>query len=248
MPLALDGVPHVDMLPPARRLWRDAAERAERTCRLASLEALLCGVIRVGDVPGMEIPQRYFEYVRHGNARLLEPVLYHNRMDLLSLAALTARAQRLVRDGADAAVGPAECLSLGRLLERRGDRVEAERCYRRTIADVAASHDEREQARHALALLLRRERRHGEAAGVWQQLVSAGVGRTPAIRDAVEALAIHHEHRERNLERARTLALRALHTERDPRRRDAVSYRLARIDRKLARLHGTAQPRLIASD
>lgn len=246
MPHALDGVPHLDMLPPSRRLWRESAEHADTSCRLVALEHLLCGVIRVGDVPGSEIPQRYFEYVRHGDGRLLEPVLYHNRMDLLSLAALAARAQRLVRDGADAALEPAECLALGRFLERRGDRIEAERCYRRTIDDIGSTGKQREDALHAYALLLRRSRRHREAAAVWQRLLAEGIGRTAAVREAVEALAVHHEHRERDLARAKGLALRALSTERDPRRQEAVRYRLARLERKLARSRPPeTQPSLI---
>jgi hypothetical protein len=248
MPVALEGVPHLDMLPPSRRLWRETAESVELSCRLVALEHLICGVNRVGDVPGIEIPQRYFQYVRGGDARVLQPVLYHNRMDLLSLAALASRAQRLVRDGADAAGDDAECLALGRFLERRGHPADAERCYRRIIDARGASFAHREQALHALALLLRRSRRFREAAGAWQQLLSAGLGRSGAVREAVEALAIHHEHREKDLSRARTLALRALHAERDPRRRDAVTYRLARLDRKLARAAGNTQLPLISSD
>jgi hypothetical protein len=244
MPVPLDGMPHLDMLPPSRRLWRAAAEAAERSCRLVALEALLCGVQRTGDVPGIEIPQRYFEYVRRGDASVLEPVLYHNRMDLLSLAALTARAQRLVRDGADASCDAMECLALGRLLERRGDRQEAERCYRRAASSPTLASPQREEALHALAVLLRRGRRFREAAVVWQQLVAAAAGRSAAVREAVEALAVHHEHRERDLARAKALALRALHTERDPRRSEAVRYRLARLDRKLAQVQAGVQPRL----
>lgn len=248
MPVALEGVPHLDMLPPSRRLWRAAAEDAECSCRLVSLEERLCGVMRVGDVPGCEIPQRYFDYVRHGDARRLEPVLYHNRMDLLSLAALTARAQRLVCGGADEASDPAECLALGRLLERRGHRDEAERCFRRVAVDFTTSHVQREHALHALALLLRRGRRFVDAAAAWRELLAHGVGRSPAVSEAVEALAVHHEHRERDLREARALALRALGQERDPRRREAVSYRLARLERKLAQVEGEVRQGTLMSE
>ncbi|MGE3841746.1 MAG: ribonuclease H-like domain-containing protein [Vicinamibacterales bacterium] len=233
LPVSLEGMPHLDMLPASRRLWRGLAEDASSGCRLVELETLLCGVVRQGDVPGFEIPQRYFEYVRHGDATVLEPVFYHNRMDLLSLAALTARAQRLVLEGAAAAEEPGECFALGRFLERRGRLAEAEECYRQTLA-LPTSASLREQSLHALARLLRRLRRFREAALVWQQLLDVGTGRTPAVKEAVDALAVHHEHRERDLLRAKTLALRALQQERDPRKRDRVSYRLARLDRKLA--------------
>lgn len=247
MPVAFEVMPHVDLLPASRRLWRNAGENDERSCRLVSLEHALCGVVRVGDVAGFEIPQRYFHYVRSGDARLLEPVLYHNRMDLLSLAALAARAQRLVRGGAGETCDPAECVSLGRFLDVRGRRVEAEGCYRRVADDCSAATDVRDQALHALGLLLRRSRRFREAAAVWQRLLATSVGRTTVVRDAVEALAVHHEHRERDLGLARSLALRALQSERDHRRREAVRYRLARLDRKIAGRHGPRQPPLLDS-
>jgi hypothetical protein len=50
---------------------------------------------------------------------------------------------------------------------------------------------------------------------------------------AVEALAIHHEHRARDLAGARELALAAL--DEAGARSDAVRYRLARLDRKLSK-------------
>ena len=73
------AMPHVDMLHPARRLWKD-----EEECRLTLLEASLCGHRREGDVPGFEIPARYFHFVRSGDARGLAAVMEHNRLDLLS--------------------------------------------------------------------------------------------------------------------------------------------------------------------
>ena len=47
------------------------------------------------DVPGFEIPSRFFRFVRSGDAHPLEAVLEHNRLDLVSLAAVTGRAARL---------------------------------------------------------------------------------------------------------------------------------------------------------
>jgi hypothetical protein len=77
---------HLDLLPPARRLW---GERFE-SCRLQALEAELLGLRRTGDVPGEEIPRLYFDWLRSRNARGLAPVLEHNRLDVVSLAALLA--------------------------------------------------------------------------------------------------------------------------------------------------------------
>jgi hypothetical protein len=100
----------------------------------------------------------------------------------------------------------------------------------------------REGALHELARLLRRERRYREAAQAWRELLGTGQGRSRAARDAVEALAIHHEHRERDLPTARELAVRSLRSEDDLRRREAVRHRLARLDRKLASRRALGEP------
>src|SRR6266511_2693124 len=88
-----NGAAHVDVLHPARRFW------GEGECSLGALERQVLGTRRAGDIPGFEIPARYFQFVRSGDARPLTAVLEHNRLDLLSLAALTSRACDLARTG-----------------------------------------------------------------------------------------------------------------------------------------------------
>jgi hypothetical protein len=247
IPPPLDDLPHVDMLPPARRLWRAGEDGADRSCRLVHLEESLLGYAREGDVPGWEIPQRYFDYVRRGDPAPLEPVLLHNRLDLVSLAAITARAQRLVEEGPSAARDPCECVALGRIFRRAGALDRAEASFRHAASQCGTSRAVREDALHELAMLLRRQRRFGEAAEAWRDLLALGHGRSRAAREAIQALAVHQEHRERNLQHARELATRALQAEQDPSRREDLRYRLARIQRKLAALgHEPAvQPGLI---
>ena len=52
-------------------------------------------------------------------------------------------------------------------------------------------------------------------------------------QEASEALAVHHEHRARDLAAARTFAVQALQFNVSRSRVQAVHHRLARIDRKL---------------
>jgi len=73
---------HVDLLKPARRRFRGRFP----DCRLQTLETMLCGRTREDDIPGAEIPRRYQEFVRSQDARLLEVVIRHNQLDLLTLA------------------------------------------------------------------------------------------------------------------------------------------------------------------
>ena len=250
MPLA--SVPHFDMLHPARRLWRArarAGDPVDSGCRLTTLERTLFNVTRVGDVGGFEIPGRFFQFLRSGDPRPLEPVLEHNRLDLVSLAVVMARAVELVRDGHAACRDSAEALALGRVYERAAtdervrDRMNvlarAESCYRRAAESRAT--EVRGEALYRLALRHRRERRFAEAAVIWREVIdltepraSRRIAGLHELRQfAAEALAIHHEHRERDLGSARELALFALE-EADGRRADGMRHRLARIDRKIA--------------
>jgi tetratricopeptide (TPR) repeat protein len=244
MPMPLDGVPHFDMLHPARRLWRGRAPAAidEGGCRLSALERTLLNLRRVGDVAGFEIPSRFFQFLRSGDPRPLEPVLEHNRLDIVSLAAVTGHAVRLARAGDGACRDEAEALALGRVLERAGAVDRAESCYRR--ASRSSSIEIRGEALYRLGLRYRRERRFEEAAAIWRDVMAltspARYCRRPSMPElrqfAAEALAIHHEHRVRDLETARELTLFAIEEDGPvATRADDMRYRLARLDRKLAK-------------
>jgi len=240
--------PHLDMLHSARRFWGGARSTLEPACSLTALEREILGVTRPHDVAGFEIPARYFQFVRSGDARPLAAVLEHNRGDLLSLAALTSRILSLVRAGSDAAHDPREALALGLVYSQAGLDTRAVDAYRRATAmidenscgsgiDAGAL---RLAALRALALLSRRMRRHGDAARYWQQILE--VDRCPAHvwREATEALAIHHEHRVRDLETAKAFALRSLDVGTGSARAAAARHRLERLDRKLR----VSEPRL----
>lgn len=245
MPDFSQDVPHFDMLHPARRLWsaRFAPDDGSGAggCRLTTLERDVLGFRRVGDVQGFEIPGRFFQFLRTGDPRPLEPVLEHNRLDLVSLAAVTGHAVRLARGGDRACRDESEALALGRVLERARVFDRAEACYRR--AAISACLEVRGEALYRVGLRCRRDRRFDDAAAVWREIVSLTepascrrrTGMSQLRQFALEALAIHEEHRERDLDAARELALFALTDEDALSRADGLRHRLARIDRKLAK-------------
>ena len=235
---ATDDLPHFDMLPSARRLWgrRDVGDVPERvSCTLSALERSVLGFHRVGDVPGFEIPVRYFHFLRTGDAAAIEGVLEHNRHDLLSLAGVMAHALSMAREGPEACREPCEQMGLGRLYERVGERDRAIRAF-----ELAAASDDRELRPHAharLATLFARADRHDEAAAAWQAVLDGTRGRrgtlSPLARRATEALAIHHEHRVRDLPAARSYAAQ-LQADAAGRTQQDAAHRLGRIDRKIS--------------
>ncbi len=222
----LSGVPHLDLLHPARRLWKLRLE----SCRLQSLEVALLGLRRHGDVPGELIPQMYFDYVRRRDARALCQVFRHNTTDVVSLAALAVLACQWVEG--DLAEHPLDVFSLGRVLERAERHEQSEATYRRALE--SGSLRVRVPALLKLGERAKREARWDEAVALWQQ--AADDGDATALRE----LCVYHEHRARDLERALHHAEEALRCaaagELRPRRlRADFERRRARLLRKLGR-------------
>lgn len=240
-------LPHVDVLHPARRFW---GGQGDDGCSLVTLERHLLGARRVGDVPGFEIPARYFQFVRSGDARPLADVLEHNRLDLLSLAGLTSRLLGMIDEGPACTANAREALALARVYERSGDEDRARAGFERAAALALEAMRERRrgsvpsdwqwspegiraEALRALAVAARRCRRFDAAAACWRDVLEVPGCPAQLRREATEALAIHHEHRVRDLEAAKMFALKSLEAGSKAAWGDAVRHRLARIERKM---------------
>jgi uncharacterized protein YprB with RNaseH-like and TPR domain len=118
---------HLDLLHPARRLWKDRFG----STTLRQLEASVLDEARMDDIPGALIPDRYFHYLRTRDARLLEPVLRHNARDVVSLVRIADRVARAVLDarGGRAPDHAPAALALARIFERNGEDEAAYSCY-----------------------------------------------------------------------------------------------------------------------
>ena len=94
----------------------------------------------------------------------------------------------------------------------------------------------RSEALRAYARLSRRARRFDDAADAWTRALALRGCPAAIVREATEALAVHHEHRRRDPLSARSFALQSLQLQATVARQEAVRYRLARIDRKMTSL------------
>lgn len=81
-PFMQGPMPHLDLLFPARRLWK--AELG--SCRMTDIESGILGRQRVEDLPGSEAPDAWFDFLKTGSADRLLAVGDHNREDTTSLA------------------------------------------------------------------------------------------------------------------------------------------------------------------
>jgi uncharacterized protein YprB with RNaseH-like and TPR domain len=80
-----DNLSHLDLLFLSRKLWKNRL----KSRALQDLEQEILDIPRTSEeVPGWMIPEIYFAFLRSGNAEPLKGVVYHNGMDIVSLAAL----------------------------------------------------------------------------------------------------------------------------------------------------------------
>jgi uncharacterized protein YprB with RNaseH-like and TPR domain len=151
----LTARPHLDLLYPSRRLWR----RALTDCRLGTLEKEVLGVERTeDDVPGALIPGMYLDYLRSGDLRDMERVVYHNAVDILSLVALTGEVLTRHKAGVISDLSGAEALGIARWHQNQGHADPAEAAFRAALE----SGDDKlrlEALRHFSAHLKRLDRR-----------------------------------------------------------------------------------------
>ncbi len=193
---------HLDLLHPARRMWKLRLA----SCELTNLEKGILGIAREGDVPGADIPQIYFDYLRTGNAQHLQPVFYHNALDIVTLAALTLEMARALREDEGALASSLDLFSLSRILDRARVSERSAAACRRALENGLPGSVEA-QALWQLATQYKRRREHEQAAQLWQELSRR---EEPLALRALEELAIDYEHRRRDATAALVFTTAAL--------------------------------------
>ncbi len=221
-------LPHLDLLHRCRRLWKLRLGR----CNLGRLEEVILGTPREEDLPGSEVPQRYFTYLKTKQASLLEDILKHNAQDIASLCVLLNHMADLYQHPEKIRFSE-DVYSMGRALERTDHPEQARRCYRLAgkgrMGDLAGT---------ALAASYRRSGQREEAVRVWQEMIRENRG---GVTPYVE-LAKYEEHIRRDVPAALKLTEQAIIRLSEPgfRQDNAVQelknelqYRWQRLKRKL---------------
>ena len=228
IPVPFDGYAHLDLLPLARRLWRDRLpSRALKYLEENVLEAPRT----VEEVPGFEIPFLYFDYLRSGDAAPLKGVFYHNAMDVVAMAALLSHVSGIL---AEPHTHPHEfgldVVALAKLFEDLGRWEDAARLYERGL-EIGVPEADFPAALQRLSTLQRRRGDLEAAVRLWERAAADG-----HVYAAVE-LAKYHEHRRRDPQAALEWARRARLLADDPSLPAYVrAHWLAEIDHRLERL------------
>lgn len=197
----LSLLPHLDLLHPSRRILGHRLVNS----RLVTLEAEVLGVEREGDIPGWEIPQRYFDWLKRRDPRLLMGIFEHNRLDVISMATLTAHLVEILTAQSMERHAPADdYLAAARLLLNRSDLEGAKKIL--NMFDEQGCSEFSSTSKKKLAKLYKRTGRLNEAVQIWQEMVAV----PPLDFYAISELAKWLEHRAGNRVEAKNLVEKAL--------------------------------------
>jgi len=238
IPVPYQEYSHLDLLPLARRLWRDRLESRA----LKYLEEHVLGLTRSSEeVPGYEIPWLYFDYLRTGDARPLGGVFYHNAMDVVAMAALLAHMNDMIQSPYEGKVQHGlDFVALGKLFEDLGHWGEAARLFERGL-EFELDESDFGVAVKRLSILQKRRGDMDQAVQLWEQ--AAGRGHLYAFIE----LAKHYEHKQRDVQSAlqwTTSAMKRVEKVELPSYMrkywtDEIEHRMERLKRK-AEIRGTA--------
>ena len=217
---------HIDLLHSARRLFR----RRLGDCSLTKIEREIFGFCRTDDIPGYLIPSVYFDWLQTDNTTVLNAVLEHNRLDILTLCFLLLHVDEIFSSEGDRLEHVDDRYSLARVYGRRRQSEKVTAGWSR-LEDMAGRPLPPDMLLyHSLAF-----KRSGDwesALELWMRLAE---GEGPESFEACIELAKYFEHTERDLNRA------LLYSEQgrragppNGRQRELLNHRLNRINRKLA--------------
>ena len=221
---------NLDLLVPARRAWKLRIG----SCRLSRIETEILGMPREADLPGSEVPERFFRFLKTGDESLLEDILDHNRQDIATLSTLLVQLCR-INDQPEALTDPRDLFSMGRSLERQGEWKPARELYRisalprprGTLAALAGEHIAG-MANWRQYHLLRRSGDVDGAIRVLEQMLQ----RRQMCGSACIELSKLYEHRKRDCRRALEYALQSRQWG-DAEPAEALDRRIARLKHKM---------------
>ena len=238
----LNEWPHLDFLFSARSLWKHKYD----SCRLFHLAREVVAADRSEDIPGAEIPQRYFDYLRTGDFGLIEPILYHNQEDILSLLGLVVAGAKLFKsEGAPSEdeEGPTamDLVGVGRIFETAGELDRSVAIFERALSGNLPAGIE-VALKEKISFHFKRAKNYEKAVPLWQDLSekewsALNEREIKGILNGLRQLAIHHERHTRDLAEAVRISEEGLAlAERVPGRlKDDFRGRLKRLKAKRAK-------------
>ncbi|NIO48168.1 MAG: hypothetical protein GTN73_01825 [Candidatus Aminicenantes bacterium] len=200
-PFILSELPHLDFLYSARSLWRHKHE----SCRLYHLAREVVEADRSEDIPAAEIPWRYFQYINTGNFELIEPILYHNQEDILSLLGVVVIGSFIFsEDEGEELTDAMDLYGAGRVMENIGEAEKSVHFFKRALEE-GLSDELSLTAKKKISCYFKKNKEWKSAVSLWKEMTSANTQSKDQLLSFRE-LAMYLEHREKKYEEARKIA------------------------------------------
>ncbi len=200
-PFILGELPHLDFLYSARSLWRHKHE----SCRLYHLAREVVEADRSEDIPSAEIPWRYFQYLNTGNFELIEPILYHNQEDILSLLGVIIVGSLIFSEEKEEKLTDAmDLYGAGRVMENIGEAEKSVHFFKRALEE-GLSDELSLMAKKKISYYFKKNQEWKTAVSLWKEMTSSNTQSKDQLLSFRE-LAMYLEHREKKYEEARKIA------------------------------------------
>lgn len=226
IPHELNEFLHIDLLHISRRIWKYDLDSK----KLSDIEKNVMQFTRgEEEIPGWLVPQIYQDYVQTGNAEPLKGVFYHNEIDVVSLAVLFLKIEKILLT--DQLKGN-ETLSLGEIFHKARRYELADEYYKKALENDSKTIF-REKTLVNLAYSLKKQEKLKEMCSVWEELAQA-----ENLTACIE-LAKFHEHKEKDWALALTWTEKAIQiSERlsAVKLRDELDHRKSRLMLKLGKI------------
>jgi len=212
--LQLPSVSEIDLLHSSRRLWKKRLP----SCRLCIIEERILDIHRVNDVPGMEVPDIYFNFLKTNKPEPLEGVFKHHLQDIKSLAFLFAHMEKLWFR--PSAIPSNDKTSFGKLMlfRKREEGVEL-------LKESFLKKDQ--DAGKILSIYYKRKGALTAAVNIWKEMWD----NQHELFQGIE-LAKYYEHKTKEIETALNIVKLLRQKESTGRIIEALDHRMKRLERK----------------
>ena len=182
-------LPHFDLLWPTRAIFRQRIGE----CSLSNVEARLLKFARTEDLPGAEVPEVYFQYLREGFSPRLHTVFEHNCLDVVSLFVYALWLTEMTQPTRPSLADPDDLMAWARYLFRRRQYASAHTALGEAEQRVL-SRTQRAHLSELRGRIHKREHDYDAAHTHWERVAHF----EPDRIDAAEEIAKHLEHRRRD--------------------------------------------------
>ena len=212
--LQLPFISEIDLLHTSRRLWKNRLP----SCRLSNIEDGILNISRINDVPGIEVPDIYFNFLKTQRPEPLEGVFQHHLQDIKSLAFLFAYMEELWYKPSD--IPSNDKTSFGKLMLFRS-RIEGIELLKESFLNKD------NEAGKILSIYLKRKADFSAAADIWREMWQ----NKPELFQGIE-LAKYYEHKIKDIDSAQSIVKLLMQKESPGRIREELDHRMKRLERK----------------